>query len=72
MQGSVRGESGDRLSYRVAIFGEERAQIALFLMRRPWKSAATCLLTVKQRAEANAHEEGLCARRTNRLHGMNQ
>ena len=30
------------------------------------------LLAVKQRAEANTHEKGLCARRTNRLHDMNQ
>ncbi len=33
---------------------------------------ASCILTVKQRAEANAHEKGMCARRTNGLHSMNQ
>ncbi len=55
----------------LAIFGEEREQIALRLMIRPWNFVATCLLAVKQRAEANAHEKGLCARRTDHLHDMN-
>ncbi len=31
---------------------------------------ANCVLPVKQRAEANAHEKGLCARRTNCLQNM--
>ncbi len=30
-----------------------------------------CLLAGKQRAEANAHEYGMCARRTDSLHDMN-
>ena len=31
---------------------------------------AKCLLEAKERAEANAHENGLCARRVNGLHSV--
>jgi len=48
----------------------EKAYVSCLSVRE--NITAQRLLVVNQRADANTHEQGLCARRTNRLHDMNQ